>query len=260
MKAIYLEITFAIRSCSLDIKPCTETFSLYKLEKDNASPKPAFDKFTEKVATLGAAPGELTNDTPAHTLNTSKAVIPVQVKRKGVYFAIQESSSCFAIFSFEVYYKWCPDYDGKLVIFPKTAAPASESRTVQVEGICDQNAVSVPGSGGAHAYCNTTGEWVLDSNSVCVCEAGYQLTAAGDSCEGWYRERLLDWSCEIVLCGYYCYYYYYHYYYYFYLIWLLLLLLPPLLLLLLYHHYYYYYYTIVFISPWNILSISACCC
>ena len=192
VKAIYLEITFAIRSCSLDIKPCTETFSLYKPEKDNASPKPAFDKFTEKVATLGAAPGELTNDTPAHTLNTCKAVIPVQVKRKGVYLAIQESSSCFAIFSFEVYYKWCPDYDGKLVIFPKTAAPASESQTVQVEGICDQNAVSVPGSGGAHAYCNTTGEWVLDSNSVCVCVAGYQLTAAGDSCEGWYRERLLD--------------------------------------------------------------------
>lgn len=183
-KAVSIEVAFTVRNCSSfssNIPFCNETFGLYMIEQDQESPKPKPNNFTKLVATLRAAPEEMTNNEPEEEVK-SKVLLRVAITRRGLYFAFRQKNACTAIFSFKVYYNWCPSYKGKFEDFPKVASPATGS--VSVRGRCSLHAVSKLGTKTVKAFCDSNGKWQLTPSSTCVCQAGYQLAADGNKCKG----------------------------------------------------------------------------
>ena len=104
--ALEVSIEYAIKSCSgvPSSVNCSETFDLYKLEQNKTLPDVNPELFTDKVKTIKAGPGELTDGSPGDDGKRSKDVIKVNVKSRGVYFAFFDRSVCQALFSFKVSY------------------------------------------------------------------------------------------------------------------------------------------------------------
>ena len=172
---------YAIKNCSVNVGPgipCSETFDLFKYERNVSLLRVKPDLFTDKVKTIRAGPGELMDGSPADATKRSKDVVPVNVRSGGVYFAFFDRSACQALFSFEVSYRVCRKAVVNL---------ASFERGNTADGSCvanaklSSNATSMP-----RAVCDIDGEWNLDFNVSCVCRAGYQASPNGEKCVGNY--------------------------------------------------------------------------
>ena len=170
---------YTIKNCSVNVGPgilCSETFDLFKHERNVSLPPVKPDLFTNKVKTIRAGPEGLTDGVPANTTTRSKDVIQVNVRDRGVYFALFDRSACQALFSFEVSYRVCRKAVVNLVSF---------ERGNTANGNCVANAKLSPNAKSVpRAVCDINGEWNIDSNVSCVCRAGYRISPNGEKCFG----------------------------------------------------------------------------
>ena len=89
------------------------------------------------------------------------------------------AGSCTLIKDISIYYFFCEKNTSTGVNLPKTDAPASGSRRVNVS--CPENTLN-PGNDQAYGLCSSEGKW--DIISPCMCKKGYTLNTIEEGCMG----------------------------------------------------------------------------
>ena len=94
-------------------------------------------------------------------------------KAKGIYLGFLDQGACISIESVTISYRYCSKKGPTLVEFPRTIAPANDSRLVEQAGMCsDPNSVSSEKLSGV---CLSSGEWNYADGVKCLCKEGYEL-------------------------------------------------------------------------------------
>ena len=168
---------YALRNCPKNSgKHCKTYISLYAFHTDkalSAAPKPTQGnyQFAAKIMpkTLPAV-GKRVEYTYHGKLET---------KAKGIYLGFLDQGACISIESVTIGYIYCSKKGPTLVEFPRTVAPANDSRLVEQAGTCsDPNSVSSEKLSGV---CLSSGEWNITDGLKCLCKEGYELLNESES-------------------------------------------------------------------------------
>lgn len=176
VRTIDVTIVYSLKSCVGIDKNCSEEFSLNKLEAnkslfhDHITP----DLFNDTVKILK-------NKNPN---GNNTEVIPVTIKAGGVYFALSDKTACQTLYSFEVSYRVCSKAGANLLVFDNTPVPASGSQKTVSSGRCVRNSVLAPNVSSPKAVCDSSENWIVDSNLTCFCNPGYQPSTDFKLCLG----------------------------------------------------------------------------
>ncbi len=100
-------------------------------------------------------------------------------KGKKFSMVFLSAGSCTVIKQISVYSFFCEKNTSSGVNLPKTDAPASGSRRVNVS--CPKNTLN-PGNDQAYGLCSSEGKW--DIISPCMCKKGYTLNTIEEGCMG----------------------------------------------------------------------------
>jgi len=119
-------------------------------------------------------------------------------KAKEIYLRFLDQGACISIESVTISYRYCSKKGPTLVEFPRTAAPANDSRLVEQAGMCsDPNSVSSEKLSGV---CLSSGEWNITDGLMCLCKEGYELLNKSESnsleCRGVYMHVMYKY-CRI---------------------------------------------------------------
>ena len=178
---IYIETKFTVRNCDLfpgEALQCKETFSLLYYEFDAATrqPPPWEPESYKLIDRIAADEGRITENSEV-IINTETRSI--DVRKKGVYFAIRDQGACISLLAVKIYYLTCPEITVDFAHYPETPTGAEETTIEKIAGSCVENAVPVDTP---FNLCQGDGSWKYNSGR-CVCMAGYSANNSSQSCE-----------------------------------------------------------------------------
>lgn len=182
-KMIHITLEYFIRNCSNpDITlayHCANAFDLYLNQSDqfiqdeHYYPNPLINSWAyKKVA-------EIRQPTDERTFETFN----IPVKRRYILLAFHNYGACSNLYFVKVFFNVCPEeiLVDSLVSLPRTAAPAYDTKPIQVEGNCEEDTIQLAGS--LYVHCTSNGEWNASGlEGRCVCKE--DMENVGGKCEG----------------------------------------------------------------------------
>jgi len=174
-KRLHIEIDFTITRCNDEMDydydtrgKCKETFNLFYYESDEDIASSTFPPWQEKPY--------VKIDTVAANfdgkINTRKFQFTPQLKRSGVYIAVQDEGACMSVHAIRLYYYYCHETIANLAVFGKSVAGADAAALVAKSGKCVDNA-AVSSLGDPTYHCSSNGKWQILTGG-CQCKSGYQ--------------------------------------------------------------------------------------
>ncbi|CAI9741192.1 ephrin type-B receptor 1-B-like isoform X1 [Octopus vulgaris] len=172
---LHIEMTFTMRKCvrhndPSSLQQCKETFNLYyyEAESDFANHQmPTWQpNVYSKIDTIAAD----TLYVQPRKVEVNNETKHVTIKRKGVYFAFQDTGACITLLSVRIFYVTCPNVTVRYAFFMETPTGPTVSSLVQKKGVCVGNAVE---ESNPTYLCRSDGSWDILMGS-CKCLPGYQ--------------------------------------------------------------------------------------
>eukprot|EP00106_Octopus_bimaculoides_P011350 XP_014778792.1 PREDICTED: ephrin type-B receptor 3-like [Octopus bimaculoides] len=172
---LHIEMTFTMRKCvrhndPSSLQQCKETFNLYyyEAESDFANHQmPTWQpNVYSKIDTIAAD----TLYVQPRKVQVNNETKHVTIKRKGVYFAFQDTGACITLLSVRIFYVTCPNVTVRYAFFMETPTGPTVSSLVQKKGVCVGNAVE---ESNPTYLCRSDGSWDILMGS-CKCLPGYQ--------------------------------------------------------------------------------------
>ena len=168
-------MSFTMRKCirhndPSSLQQCKETFNLYYYEAESDfanNHMPTWDpQVYTKIDTIAADSLYVQPTDVVVNIETKH----VTIKRKGVYFAFQDTGACITLLSVRIYYVTCPNITINYAFFMETPTGDRPSSLVQKQGECVPNAVEET----KPTYlCRSDGTWDIAFGG-CKCLQGYQ--------------------------------------------------------------------------------------
>nr|UZQ18783.1 Eph receptor tyrosine kinase [Doryteuthis pealeii] len=174
-KSLHIEMSFTMRKCirhndPSSLQQCKETFNLYYYEAESDfanNHMPTWDpQVYTKIDTIAADSLYVQPTDVVVNMETKH----VTIKRKGVYFAFQDTGACITLLSVRIYYVTCPNITINYAFFMETPTGDRPSSLVQKQGECVPNAAEET----KPTYlCRSDGTWDIVFGG-CKCLQGHQ--------------------------------------------------------------------------------------
>ena len=164
---------------------CTENICVYVWESDE---EVTSDKIPDPL-TSNSSYREISNI--SGLANDETISIALQLNRRYIVLGFLDQGGCKALYSVRITYNICPatTLQGSLVDLPKTVAPSSALKSIQVEGVCAADSFHIQGS--LNVSCESSGQWnVSQFEGICVCKEDMEIV--GEKCSSMLRYQCDD--------------------------------------------------------------------
>ena len=164
LSTVTVQIEFELQSCNTTLN-CQRTFNTHvygTTSTDNAIRRDVTNYRQVQRVSPDITTGARVNET---------VVVTFQTDQSSFYFAVQDETTCIALYRLLVFFHVCPNQTFDLISTPEIIAPPAGTAAIQVTATCAGNAQRV-GDSDPKLICSPGGIWSTVSNSGCRCEPG----------------------------------------------------------------------------------------
>lgn len=198
-KEIHIDVEFTVRQCPSQLPYCKQSFNVFVMQKNRS----VIDGISEGDLQSGnfSFVGKMNATnlwTPGNAVHRNQAKVTFDVNgSKGLYLAFQDQGACVALLTVTLSHDYCPALANNGATFKKTPAPLSSKANISVIGECFNGSSVYPRHRNMSMMCLSSGQWLADNITMCLCASGYELIK--DTCSG-ERFVLCSFACVTVSC------------------------------------------------------------
>ncbi|XP_015776148.1 PREDICTED: ephrin type-A receptor 4-like isoform X4 [Acropora digitifera] len=198
-KEIHIDAEFTVRECPSQLRYCKQSFNVYTMQVNG----PVVGGISEgDVQSGNFAFVDKVNATnlwiPRNAVQRNQAKVTFDVNgSKGFYLAFQDKGACVALLTVTLSYNYCPELANNGATFKKTPAPLTSNANISVIGECFNGSSVYPSQRIMSMMCLSSGQWLADNISTCLCPSGYELIM--DTCSecfpDYYKDSISNGKC-----------------------------------------------------------------